>query len=417
MFSRPVAAGVLSVFRVVILFRIVFWLYEALLLQRRLGFDFKPNQFDVLLIAIDLSLLAILFWLERDTQRTTRWLPWLLLLSALPQFFQTYLVLDSFELTLAAERAALGPLPLSADLILWQVLIAWQYNFRTVLLAELFAFSFDWVLLDQFAHRWTTAYSLTLEELVFRTCVALIVGYIITQLAQRVRRQAEAQQIANTKLANYAATVENLTIANERNRLARELHDTLSHSLSALSVQLEASHALLDEDPQTSRELLAQAKGTAKSGMAASRRALDNLRARPLEQFGLLGALERLARNSAETNQLNLTLTLPPTLSQPLSPLVEQALYRITQEALENIARHAEAEQIRLTLHLLPNGVRLSIHDDGIGFDPDGETSRWGIQGMRERALMLGGALQIDTSPESGTTISVEVIDDKTPNL
>ena len=409
MFARPVSTGVLPVFRVVILFRIAFWLYEALLLQRRLGFDFKPNQFDILLISADLILLALLFWLQQDGQRARRWLPWLLFASILPQFLQTYLILDSYQLTIAAQRSALGPLPLTADLILWQVLIAWQYNFRTVLLVEAAIFSADWTLLDTFARRGTEAYTLTLEELIFRTTVTLIIGYIITSLAQRVRQQSAEQQATNQKLASYAATVEELSVANERNRLARELHDTLSHSLSALTVQLEAANALLDEDPATSRSLLEQANQTAKSGMAASRRALGNLRARPLQTLGLLGAIKQLARDSAEKHQFDLSLTLPEKLAAKLPPLTEQGLYRITQEALENVARHAEAEHVAVSLVQSAEALRLTISDDGIGFDPTDKTSRWGVQGMRERAEMLNSTLQIHSNRNDGTTISIEV--------
>ena len=378
-------------------------------MQHRLGFDFKPNQFDILLISADLLLLVLLFWLQRDSQHTRRWLPWLLFASILPQFLQTYLVLDSYQLTIAAQRSALGPLPLTADLILWQVLIAWQYNFRTVLFVEAGIFSADWALLDAFARRGTEAYTLTLEELIFRTAVTLIVGYIITRLAQRVRQQSAEQQAANQKLASYAATVEELSVANERNRLARELHDTLAHSLSALTVQLEAANALLDEDPATSRSLLEQANQTAKSGMAASRRALDNLRARPLQTLGLLAAIKQLAQDSAEKHQLTLSLNLPQTLSTPLPPLTEQGLYRIAQEALENVARHPEAQHVAVSLVQSAETLRLTIADDGIGFDPTGKTSRWGIQGMRERAEMLGSTLHIQTKPNNGTTISIEI--------
>ena len=129
-----------------------------------------------------------------------------------------------------------------------------------------------------------------------------------------------------------------------------------------------------------------------------------------------MGALAQLARHSAETNQLDLTLNLPNTLP-PLPSLVEQALYRITQEALENIARHAEAEHISVQLSQIGNLLTLIIADDGIGFDPDSETSRWGIQGMRERAAMIDSDLHIKSSPADGTTISVEVTYDSTSHL
>lgn len=420
---QTLPSSFLAVFRVLIAFRLLLWLYEAFLFPWLNGFDFKSTQLDIGLILVDFMLLMLLFWLETRSTLALRLLPFLIVFSSLPLFLQTYWVLDSYNLTPALERMATGALPLTADVILWQVLIAWQYNMRAVLAFEAFVIFIDWQLLNYFATPGTFAYSLTVEDLVLRVFVDLIIGYIIIRLVQQLRQQqsalqsAYAQQVAtNAKLAHYAATVEQLAITQERNRLARELHDTLAHSLSALSVQLEAADSLWQENPTTARHLLSRAKTTARTGLAESRGALQALRAAPLKELGLIEALRELAHNAAERGEFTLELALPDE-SFTLSVLLEQGIYRIAQEALENVVRHAEAENVQLSLTIKENIIILIIADDGVGFDPDSASNRWGIQGMRERAQMLAGTLSIQSAEEQGTRVYLEVNYDSSVNM
>ena len=245
-----------------------------------------------------------------------------------------------------------------------------------------------------------------LVVLLIQTITFLVAGYFISTLINQLRRQHEALVDANARLVDYAATLEQLTLSRERNRLARELHDTLAHSLSALSVQLETTKAYWDVEPETARQLLEQSLETTRTGLNETRRALKALRASPLEDLGLLLALRRLAQNAAERGQLTLHLDLPEQLP-PLPSAVEQCIYRVAQEALENVVRHARARNMYVTLSDDSDGLVLSIRDDGVGFDLQTAqgNGHFGLAGIRERATVAGATLEVASEPGQGASI------------
>lgn len=253
-----------------------------------------------------------------------------------------------------------------------------------------------------------------------RTASFLIMGYIITRLMNQQRQQREQLEQANRRLSHYAATLEQLTVTRERNRMARELHDTVAHTLSGLAVQLEAVHSVWDSDPLQAQSILESSLVATRSGLTETRHSIQALRASPLEDLGLLLALHTLAENAAARGGFRLSLELPPSLRK-LPPDIEQALYRIAQEALENIVRHAEARQARLCLAQEGSQLRLEISDDGRGFSPDASQTSggFGLQGIRERAELLGGALQIISQNGRGATIrlTLELGDDQSSNM
>jgi signal transduction histidine kinase len=222
--------------------------------------------------------------------------------------------------------------------------------------------------------------------------------------AQRAQRRSLTE--ANARLAHHAATLEQLAISRERNRLARELHDTLAHTLSGLAVQLEATRSLWERDPGGARALLDASLVATRAGLSESRRALQALRAAPIEELGLLRALQRMAESAAERSGLALDLRLPER-DLELPPDIEQCIYRVAQEALENVVRHAEASQV--AVHLLYDRQRaaLLVRDDGQGFDSTqvDATQRLGLRGMRERARLAGGQLELTSQPGVGTSI------------
>ena len=232
-----------------------------------------------------------------------------------------------------------------------------------------------------------------------------MVGYILVLVmaGQRARRTELAR--ANQQLAQYASTLEQLTLARERNRLARELHDTLAHSLSAVSVQLKALDVLMQSDPDAARRLLHDIQSQTRLGLTEARRSLQALRARPVEELGLVMAIDRLAHQAAERAGLQLSLKLP-LLVDGVPIELEQQVYRIAEEALTNIVRHASARHVAVELHALPHQLSLTVRDDGIGFEPSAEhAGHYGVDGMRERALLLDAILRIDSRPGHGTTV------------
>src|SRR5829696_759402 len=195
----------------------------------------------------------------------------------------------------------------------------------------------------------------------------------------------------------------------ERNRLAREIHDTLAQGLTATALQLESADALLDAGSEGAHEPLRRALSLTRSNLEEALRSVLDLRAAPLEGRPLSEALSALIdRWEAETGIGARYRAVNG--SRPLPPRVEAALYRICQETLTNVARHAGAERVAIQLVATPERVRLVVEDDGRGLDssrvPEG---RHGIVGMRERAEMLGGTLEVRSGPGAGTRIEAIV--------
>jgi signal transduction histidine kinase len=236
------------------------------------------------------------------------------------------------------------------------------------------------------------------------------VGYFINRLITQLKIQQNQLEQANKRLIHYANTVEQLSISRERNRLARELHDTLAHTLSGLSVQLETTRAYWEVDPDTAQTLLVKAQDATRNGLAETRRALKALRASPIEDLGLLIGLEKLAQNAAERGRLNLDLSLPEQLPS-LSPDVEQCIYRIAQEATENVAQHANAANLLVRLEIKETEISLRVEDDGLGFETnrDPGSGHYGLAGMYERAQLAGAELTIHSHPDQGTHIQLRI--------
>ena len=193
----------------------------------------------------------------------------------------------------------------------------------------------------------------------------------------------------------------------ERNRLAREIHDTLAQNLTATGLQIESAEALLeaDADPEKVRATLDRALSLTRSNLDEARRSVLDLRAAPLEDRSLPEALRDLVgRWESETGVSTRFRSVNG--SRPLPPGVEAALYRVCGEALANVARHADAGRVTVRLVSTPGSVGLLVEDDGRGFDPAGvPEGRHGILGMTERVAVLGGVLRVDSGPGSGTRV------------
>lgn len=253
-----------------------------------------------------------------------------------------------------------------------------------------------------------TAYQAVVFIAIVRSVSFLVVGYFTNQLVRRLQEQQDKLAQANVKLTLYASTMEKLTISRERNRLARELHDTLAHTLSGLSVQLETARAYWDVEPETARQLLTQSLAATRTGLDETRRALKALRASPLDDLGLWLALRTLSETAAERGKLSLELALP-TQIQTLTPDVEQCIYRVAQEALENVLYHANAHYLAVKLEVQDEQISLVIQDDGQGLDPDqtAQADHYGLAGMRERAELAGGEININSQPGKGTRVEL----------
>jgi signal transduction histidine kinase len=359
------------------------------------------------------------------------WLPWLFLAEAaaflvfvtwdgprhaldkwyLPAALAWFLIAPVVEQVLIARSLPVAALPgigFEALFVVIPVILAtWQYG-RGGLLASLGMLALGQTLLTPLVGSNLTDVAFYALGSLGRLAMIALLGYVVLQLVNGLRAEHLRLAAANRQLAQRAATAEQLAESRERNRLARELHDTLAHSLTGLSVQLKALETLLVHDPAAARAQLKEAQATVRSGIQESRRAIQALRATPLEDLGLSEALRQLRDKMAERTGLRLSGDVAQVGA--LDPLTEQAIYRVAETALANVEQHAGASEVRVGLALTPEGrVRLEICDDGVGFDPASVSGdRYGLAGMVERAQLIGADLQVDAQPGQGTRIVME---------
>ncbi len=418
--------GFVQAYRLFVMIRIIFWLVVGpvlVLIELAGNPGLSPEQVAsqplvqqmafpniAPLLFLDILLLGLLSWPLAPHRLGPWFVPLTLLIGIVPLLVGYY--------WWPAENPLQSPFVMFFFVTV--LLIAWEYQYRYV-----FAYVFGLTIYQALVSPWPThvPWTVPVGWLVLQGVMMMLAGYVTatlvsvqrgqrTALAEAYRQQAEA----NEQLQQYATTLEELSISRERNRLARELHDTLAHSLSALTVQLEAVSALWSTRPDRAHRLLDQASETARTGLAESRRALQALRASPLQDLGLILALRELAEAAAKRSGAALELSLPDRLDRCPSPTVEQGIYRIAQETLENIIRHAGARTIRVCLEQTGSEISLIIDDDGQGVDLDAlETpgadadDRFGIRGMKERAALIGGQLELSSEAGRGTSVRLTV--------
>lgn len=324
----------------------------------------------------------------------------------IPQFMES-LTLPGIE---NATIPLLATLASTALLFVPLVLLSWQYHFRSAIVFTIGATILDFALLVVFSPYARFDIPIEVLGVLVRDTSFIIVGFIVTRIMTTQRQQQAELADVNRKLMAYATTREQLFITQERNRLARELHDTLAHTLSAVTVKLNAVQVIWESDDGRARTMLSEVIETLNIGNAETRRALRDLRASPLDDMGLLLAIQHLAETSAHRGGFSLDLQLPEHIRQ-LSTDLEQAIYRICQESLANIVEHANAKHVTLRLTYVDAQLNLHITDDGCGFKID-EVARdqhFGITGMQERVAMINGKLRLDSRINQGTTIVLQV--------
>lgn len=202
-------------------------------------------------------------------------------------------------------------------------------------------------------------------------------------------------------------------ITEERQRMAREIHDTLAQSLAGILTQLQAAEQTVD-DPSTAQRHMVNAMSLARESLAEARRTVHAVEPVVLDGRRLPDALEDVARRWSRANQVDAALitTGDPC---PMHTDVELTLLRTAQEALSNVAKHAKASRVQLTLSYMEDLVTLDVRDDGEGFEPGARRSTgpmdggFGLVGMRQRVQRLAGRLNIESEPGGGTAISVSV--------
>jgi signal transduction histidine kinase len=230
----------------------------------------------------------------------------------------------------------------------------------------------------------------------------LVVG-VLGALALRARAENAKLQEQLLARAREAGALD------ERGRLAREIHDTIAQGLAGIITQLEAARQAGDRSPH-----LAQATALARESLAEARRSVQALRPGALERSRLPDAIAGMAHGWSDASSVPLSLEVTGT-PRPLPAELEVTLFRVAQEALTNVARHARASRVGLTLSYMEDVVLLDVRDDGAGFEPalaggrrdDGH--EFGLQAMAQRLRHVGGQLEIESAPGAGTAVNARV--------
>ena len=247
----------------------------------------------------------------------------------------------------------------------------------------------------------------SIQWLVAMVLYLFIYGIIRTsgERAKLIAKLEAAQK--ELELAHQRDT--ELATLQERERLARDLHDSLGHALVALSVQLEAIQRLYKVDPERASAQVDELKTLTRASMDDLRRSLAGLRAPGLGERRLSEALQTLSVDTSQRAHLEITCHVAKGANQ-LSPAHAETIWRVAQEALANIERHAAAHTVQLQLSITSNAALFSIQDDGRGLPPDAEKQpgHYGLRGMRERVEGLGGILTL-TSNGNGSRVDVKL--------
>jgi signal transduction histidine kinase len=235
----------------------------------------------------------------------------------------------------------------------------------------------------------------------FLALVLAATGALMLASRRRLKEQEHRRAMAETEFT---------AILSERNRVAREIHDTLSQSLGAISVQLELARAHAVEISTPARHHLASAHKLTRAALADARESIWNMRSQVLEQHDLADALKDILQQLTEGTSMAPQFTVAGERRR-LSPIVENNLLRIGQEAITNATKHAKPNRIDVSLTFERRSVRLTVCDDGIGFDPAAapapERRSFGLVGMEERAKLIGGTISVVSACGEGTRIVV----------
>ena len=257
----------------------------------------------------------------------------------------------------------------------------------------------------QISQRMLVAFGINFSIL-FGLCLIMVL--LLTNALVTERESREKLIEVNDQLRNYALRVESLAMEQERNRIAREIHDSLGHSLTALNLQIEGALKLATVRPEKSHEFLKEAKRLGSTALQDVRQSVAAMRTNPLKDKSLAEAIASLTQDFHRTTHINPTVHIQLAAEPSLD--ISTTLYRIVQEALTNIFKHAEATIVDIHLKSSESGLSLTVQDNGKGFDrAASQRSGFGLQGMEERVLALKGILQIHSEPGQGCQIHVRL--------
>ncbi|NMG09011.1 sensor histidine kinase [Brasilonema sp. UFV-L1] len=235
----------------------------------------------------------------------------------------------------------------------------------------------------------------------------LLINALLAERQSREQLQIAHQEleITHEQLRQYALRIEDQATLQERNRIAREIHDGLGHTLAAQTIQINNALLFWQSNDDKALTFIKQAKQLGSQALLEIRRSVSVLRSNPLQGQLLESAIEKLLKDFQHTTGISLSSKIYLPVSLPTE--VKTTVYRIVQESLTNIYKHAQATTVSVQLQQQTETLHLSIEDNGKGFDPTQNTTGFGLQGMRERALALGAEFHLHSQPEKGCRICV----------
>ena len=325
------------------------------------------------------------------------------------------------------ERAALRFLVISGDILLWFILVSispayyialfglfsqvfrnlpLRYAAVAVLLITLAVF------VEQTSDGADTlgAANPMLWLFLFMALAGIIFGVWASAIIEQSTRRRELIEQLEAAQTELAAAERREGVLEERQRLAREIHDTLAQGFTSIVLHLEAADQALPADPERVQRHLDQARSTARASLDQARRVVQDLRPDLLEQQSLPDAIARTAVRWQEETTIPVTTTITGTPG-PLHPQIEVTLLRAAQEALANIRKHAGATAVQLTLSYMEDVIILDVQDNGRGLaaPPSPLSGGYGLQAMRERAVQCGGSVDLESDPGTGTTVVLTI--------
>lgn len=257
--------------------------------------------------------------------------------------------------------------------------------------------------------RYSTWDYVLLNSFIIATAIAFMVFVTQVRMNEHVARQraeslATQLEAANRRLTEYASQAEELAATQERNRLAREIHDNLGHYLTIVNVQIEAAKITYESDPVRAFDALNKAQELAKKGLNAVRESVAALRISPVEDRPLEDAIAELIEES-QVSGIAIDFKILGD-AKPIEAKSALALYRVVQEGLTNVRKHASASRVDVQLDFsLPDNIRLSVLDDGVGAAEI--SGGFGLIGLRERVHLLGGEFKVETQQNRGFCLEV----------
>ena len=252
-------------------------------------------------------------------------------------------------------------------------------------------------------YQWMSSMEIVVNLILFALCIILF--WMLVDVSLREYQSQQQLAHARQQLRQYAIQAEERATVHERNRIAREIHDSVGHALTAQTIQLNNVIAFWQVDKNKAYQFVIEAKKLTATALKEIRSSVSTLRSDPLEG-NLEKAIALLFQEFSSRTQIVPQHTI--VLDCYLTEEIKLTVYRIVQEALTNIAKHSKAQNVKVNLQTFSEHLHLSIEDDGKGFDPELNTTGFGLQGMQERITSLDGKLEID-SINSGCKIAIRI--------